>query len=339
MIGMNARNVLLVSLITQFAAASAGHAQQPPARVTVDRQNDELVVALAPVAVPAGGHEEVEQPKIETVAIPVSAYLHGFEVDLVDDAGNQLPSALLHHVNIIAPQRRELFSQIMQRVGAAGAETGPLVLPRLLGYPLERGDSLTFSAMLHNPTGVSYDHVEMRIRLKYSSLGTLAPRIPVQPFYLDVMPPAGVHAYSLPPGRSVKSWEGSPAVPGRILGVGGHLHKYGVALRFEDVTAGRVLWEAQPVLDRTGEIVTMPRKFWWLGIQLDPTHIYRLTAEYDNPTGEAIEHGAMGTLGGVFVPDERATWPAVVRDHPEYLADVEVTYARNSGGGGGHHHH
>ncbi|HEX6558467.1 MAG TPA: hypothetical protein VF021_03375, partial [Longimicrobiales bacterium] len=140
------------------------------------------------------------------------------------------------------------------------------------------------------------------------------------------MPPAGVHAYALPAGKSSKSWQGSPAIPGRILGLGGHLHKYGTALRFEDVTTGKVLWEAKPVVDSAGEIVGMPRKFFWLGIELNPSHTYRVTAEYDNPTGNEIEDGAMGTLGGLFVPDERARWPQIDRAHPEYLADVKVTY-------------
>jgi hypothetical protein len=337
MMGMNAKKFLIPALVAQFTIGAAAQAQEA-LRVTVDTDKSELVIALEPVVLPAGGHHSIEQPRIEAVTMPINAYLHGFTVELIDRHGRELPPVLLHHMNIIAPERRELFSQIMQRVGAAGAETGTLRLPRWLGYPVSRGDSLVFSAMLHNPTPDAYAHVEMRVRMKYSSLGTVLPRIPVQPFYMDVMPPAGVHAYTLPPGRSSRSWEGSPAVPGRILGVGGHMHKYGVLLRFENVTKGKVLWEATPVVDSTGAVVSMPRKFWRLGIQLDPAHTYRLTAEYDNPTGDVIEHGAMGTLGGIFAPDERASWPEVDRDHPEYRADLDVTYARNSGGGTQHHH-
>lgn len=336
--GMNSTRILIPAIVAQFMIGTIAHAQEATLRVSVDTDKSELVVALDPVALPTGGHDAIEQPSIQAVAMPIDAYLHGFTVELIDQHGRELPAVLLHHMNIIAPERRELFSQIMQRVGAAGAETGALRLPRWLGYPVSRGDSLVFSAMLHNPTPGAHDHVEMRIRMKYSSLGTLRPRIPIQPFYMDVMPPAGVHAYTLPPGRSSRSWEGSPAVPGRMLGVGGHMHKYGVRLRFENVTKGKVLWEATPVVDSTGNVVSMPRKFWRLGVHLDPSHTYRLTAEYDNPTDGVIEHGAMGTLGGIFVPDERATWPEVDRDHPEYRADLDVTYARNSGGAVQHHH-
>jgi hypothetical protein len=54
---------------------------------------------------------------------------------------------------------------------------------------------------------------------------------PVMPVYLDVVPHGGFHSYDLPPGRSERSWEGRPAVGGRILALGGHLHRYGVSLR------------------------------------------------------------------------------------------------------------
>ncbi|MGQ0815764.1 MAG: hypothetical protein ACT4O1_15110 [Gemmatimonadota bacterium] len=334
------RTTLAVLAMLNAAVISA-HAQSAVLRVTHDARNSELLFSVGPIDLPAAGehaghHDHIEQPKAQSVTLPVDAYLHGFTTEIVDGEGRKLPDVLLHHMNIIAPQRRELFSQIMQRVGAAGAETGSVALPRLLGYPVATGDSLIFTVMFHNPTDTSYSQAELRVRMKYSSTGSVLPKLAIQPFYVDVMPPAGIHAYSLPPGRSSRSWEGSPAIPGRIIALGGHMHKYGVALRFENVTTGKILWEAKPAVDDSGSVIGMPRKsfLWRLGVQMNPAHTYRLTAEYDNPTGETIENGAMGTLGGIFVPDERALWPSIDRSHPEYIADVHVTYGRT---GGSHH--
>lgn len=106
------------------------------------------------------------------------------------------------------------------------------------------------------------------------------------------------------------------------------MHKYGAALRFTDLTAGRVLWQTAPTADASGEVVGFPTKtFWWrFGIPVEPTHTYRLTAVYDNPTGEPIPDAAMGALGGVFVPDDMSRWPAVDRSSAEYQRDVQVTY-------------
>ena len=69
------------------------------------------------------------------------------------------------------------------------------------------------------------------------------------------MPPAGGHSFDLPPGRSVKSWEGRPAVAARLLAAGSHLHQYGTALRLEDVSTGKVIWEAGPELGEGGEVL------------------------------------------------------------------------------------
>lgn len=305
--------------------------------VTNDVARSELIFEFPHMSLKPGAMAE---PEIMGVTVPVSGYFHGFTVEMVTMDGDTVPSELLHHINIIAPEKRELFSNIMQRIGAAGAETGPLQLPRIVGYPVQQGDSLIFSMMLHNPTQVAYDMIMLRVRMKYSKPNPIAPVIGVQPFYMDVMPPAGIHAYDLPAGKSSKSWEGSPAVPGRVLGLGGHMHKYGTRLVLEDVTTGKTLWTAYPQIDTTGEVTAMPRKYFFntLGLQLVPTHVYRVTAEYDNPTGAPIPDGAMGTLGGLFVPDERAVWPTIDRRNAEYLADLKVTYDKSSSGAMMHMH-
>lgn len=331
---------LSLTVLALAVGGTSARAQEPTLHLMHDAANSELVATIGPLELPTGEHHaHAGQPKTQAIIIPVDGYLHGFTTEMVDAEGRRLPDVLLHHVNIIASNRRELFSNIMQRVGAAGAETGPVMLPRVLGYPIARGDSLIFTAMFHNPTDTAYRGAELRVRMKYSS-GSILPTLAIQPFYVDVMPPAGHHVFALPPGKSSKSWEGRPAVPGRILLLGGHMHKYGTALRFEDVTGGKVVWEAKPDVDENGNVQSIPRRsfLWRLGVKMDPSHTYRLTVEYDNPTGVAIENGAMGTLGGIFVPDERAEWPSIDREHPEYIADLEVMYPGRGSAGGAHHH-
>jgi hypothetical protein len=159
------------------------------------------------------------------------------------------------------------------------------------------------------------------------------------------MPPAGVHAYDLPPGRSAKSWEGRPAVAARLLAAGGHLHKYGKSLRLEDVTTGKLIWDARPEQGPGGEVEGMPTRYFLpFGVQLHPDHVYRLTAEYDNPTGKVLKDGGMGALGGAVIPASDDAWPGVAREDSVYRHDVRVTMgedtpAHESGHdhGGGHH--
>lgn len=313
----------------------AGPAASRPggARMFVDSSAGEIVVEVGPEELgPAGSESAMRVATPYAMALPIDGWLRTVQVDIVDSHGRLLPRNLLHHANIIAPEHRELFSPIMLRIGAAGPETAPIELPRVLGYRVHAGDSLLVTAMLDNPAPQERNDVWVRVRLAYVRAGTWLPPVSIHPFYVDVMPPAGVHAYDLPPGHSEKSWEGNPAIAGRVLAVGGHLHQYGVALRFRDVTAGRDLWVAHPERDAAGDVLAVPTAtfLWRGGVTLRPDHVYRLTAVYENPTGHVIPDGAMGTLGGVFLPARGARWPQVARSDSAYRLDVQVTCDTNT---------
>jgi hypothetical protein len=211
-------------------------------------------------------------------------------------------------------------------------------MPGVIGYRVNAGEHLLLKTMLHNPTGQAYRGVSVVLRMRYSPDDGLLDPISIFPFYVDVMPPAGIHAFDLPPGRSSRSWEGKPAVSGRILVMGGHVHTYGESLRFEDVTAKKVIWEGKPPVDQNGNVVSMPLKkyFWRLGLPIHSDHVYRLTATYNNPTGKQIPAGGMGTLGGVFLPTN-GDWPSIAENNPEYQKDVRVTIHDEDAMKGTHH--
>ncbi len=301
---------------------------------------EEYTIELGPLDLPAAAdHGALEQPRPLRLAVPVEGWLRSMAFDVVDGRGERVPGAL-HHLNLIAPEQRELFSQIRLRIGAAGSETKPYSLPWFLGYPLHRGDSLLVTAMLHNPTSKAHHGVKVRVRLGFTPSTSWLRPIPIRPVYLDVMPPAGQHAFDLPPGRSTKSWEGRPAVAARLLAAGSHLHQYGTGLRLEDVSTGKVIWEARPKVDDKGELVGMPIHYFLpFGVRLEPDHRYRITAEYNNPTGKVLEDGGMGAIGGIVLPDDGKAWPTVARADSVYLHDV-----REHGGptasmnGSGHQH-
>jgi hypothetical protein len=274
------------------------------------------------------------------ITLPVDGWLRGLSYEVVDERGERLPSRVLHHLNLIAPERRELFSPIMLRIGAAGPETKPYSLPPFLGYRIHPGDSLLVTTMLHNPTSREYRGVRLRVRLDYTPANSLIAPRSINPVYLDVTPPSGAHSFDLPPGHSSSSWEGQPAIPARLLAAGGHLHKYGTRLRFEDVTTGEVLWEARPERNDEGGVEGMPiRYFLPGGVLLQPDHRYRLTAEYENPTGKVIPNGGMGTLGGIVMPASESRWPAAARRDSVYQHDVYMTTGPGAPHRRGGHHH
>lgn len=325
----------------------------PPAaetRIAVDSTNNELLITVGPIDLPApagepgdavhaahdatsdsaameseGHHGSAVFPPIGTVEVPIDVYLSGFSWEVVDAQGNPLPSELLHHVNLINASKRELFLPISQRLLALGNETRDKSVPaRLMGVPLSTGTRIVVAAMMHNPTGVARHGVELRIRLKYRSAAGFEPRFAVQPFQMDVSFPAGDKSVDLPPGRSEWSWEGSPAVAGQILVVGGHMHKYSEAIRLEDVTEGRVVWEGKPIYDEEGNLtdVTMGRLYQQTsGARLLPEHTYRVTVVYHNPTPDTLIEGGMGVVAGVFYPEPSAVWPDADPTNQLYIVD------------------
>jgi hypothetical protein len=300
---------------------------------------DYYTIEIGPLSLPANsGHGEVEQPRMVAMELPIDGWIRGLRYELVDERGAQVPTGMLHHLNLIVPTRRELFSQIMLRIGAAGPETSPYTLPSFLGYRVRPGDSLLVTAMLHNPSDTGYNGVHLRVQLAMSSATSWLRPLSINPVYLDVMPPAGAHSFNLPPGRSTKIWEGQPAVAARLLAAGSHLHEYGTALRLEDVTSGEVLWTARPKVDDRGKVIGMPRRYFLpFGVRLYPDHVYRLTAEYDNPTGKVVENGGMGALGGIVVPASGSVWPGVARGDSVYQHDRSVTGRSDHMSGHGHH--
>lgn len=282
---------------------------------------------LEPVDLPSATHAHHghfgPQPAPLRSTFPVDGWMHGFEALLVDADGKEVPRDVLHHIKMMAPDQRELFSPLMLRLVGAGAETGRASTPRQIGYRFRRGDEILVTAMLHNPTDRSLRGVRVRLRVHYTPEGPWKEPLSVMPFFTHVTAPGEDSSYDIPPGRSERAFEVHPAVEGRILALGGHLHRYGTEIRLEDVEDGRVLWRTVAETKPDGTIVRVPVDIlvWSGGIDLYAGRAYRVVAVYDNPTGSTIPEGAMGTLGGVFVP--AGSWPRVVRDDPLYRWDLE----------------
>src|SRR5207247_958212 len=159
------------------------------------------------------------------------------------------------------------------------------------------------------------------------------------PGQMDVAFPVGDKSFTLPPGRSSRFYEGSPAVPGRIVGLGGHMHDYGRVIEFADVTTGELIYRAAPRVDSTGHIESIPIAMLYgltrLGVHIVPEHRYRIAVSYDNPTGVPIPDGGMGVVGGLFVPDHGVTWPAA--DPGDSLYQQDYRHYMRLEEGGGHH--
>ncbi|WP_419858542.1 hypothetical protein [Candidatus Palauibacter irciniicola] len=312
----------------------AGHAASPEdvrpttstasIRVEDDPERKELAVILGPIDLPARSSHHMAQLPVQEGVIPFDLTIRGYRTHIIDGDGQPVPRVVLHHMNLLDPGRRELFLPIMLRVLAASHETRPVSFPGwLFGIPMEGGSRFLALTMLHNPTEADYEGVTVHLTLEYERLARL-PVYPVAPFHLDAMYPevSATKAWDLPPGRSVKTWDASPAIRGLIIGLGGHLHAHASRLRFENLSTGEVLYDIRPRLDEDGHVVEIPaltHRGRGVGVPVVPQHRYRITVEYRNPFDSAIEDGGMGSIAGAFIPLE--DWPAADPREALFAAD------------------
>jgi hypothetical protein len=188
---------------------------------------------------------------------------------------------------------------------------------------------------------------QVRLLLSFIRPGRLFPLFRVNPWTMDVKFPlggeGGRHDFDVPAGRSTYNWEGSPQIPGTIVAMGGHAHDYVTSIQFTDATTGDTIWRQTPVRDTEGHLRAIPiaRFYRWyrLGIHIEPSHIYRVTVVYDNPTGHDIPFGGMGSVAGLIVPDRGASWPAADPRDPIYQTQVGNLLNNMAGIGMGHDDH
>ena len=312
--------------------------------ITPGANRGELYMDLPVVDLPAGGM--VKQPA-SVAEFPVGGSIHAVRAEVVDESGRQLPIDLLHHMNVMDPNQRELFLPISRRILAAGRETGEIRFPwLLLGSRFRAGEHILANAMLHNPTNVDYRRVRVRLVLGYVPTRRPWPLFSVIPWQLDVAFPVGDKSFTLPPGRSERSYEGSPAVAGKLLAISGHMHAYGRTIEFWDATTRELLWHGEPAPAPPGEPSPVPiGKFYGLtgiGLRITPEHRYRVRVIYENPTGETLVEGGMGVVGGLFIPDRDAAWPGIAPGDSLYQQDLRHFMGTNRPAGAmppPHHSH
>lgn len=289
------------------------------------RDKNALQLTIGPVDLLAGA-SDIRFP-VKISSFPIDGFLHGFDWMITHGPDDDpAPARLLHHMNMVSPQTRELFVPIAQRFLAAGHETPQQVVPSIVGRPFSAGETILTVVKFDTPADQDFLNVKFHVFLYYSPGGRVVKPVSVFPFYMDVMSPMGAEGFkkdfAVPSGATSHSWEGKPGADGRILGIGGHLHDYGTSLKLEDLTSGKVLWEAVPTYTSEGLIQEVPSQLFLSrgGIKIYRDHTYRVTAEYFNPTDRPGHHGGMGALAGVLAPS--TAWPEVEHDNHVFVEEL-----------------
>jgi hypothetical protein len=337
-----------VSLVT-LALASAN--AQVPVQVRVDSARREVVITAGPYRLPAnppGAHEGMEgmegmedEPQdvlVQEFAWPLTTWVRGFRLAIVDSAGRPLPRGLMHHMSMMNIDRREVVYPIVERLLGAGRETEDVVFPSTVGIPLNAGHRLVLFIMWDNQTGTEVPDAYLRLTLPWVSPRQVPKPVEALPFLVDVNFNFGRgNSYAIPPGRSTRTYEFSVPLAGRLLAAGGHLHDYGAGLRLVDTKSGKTLVRIRPKRAPDGRVLSMSRELFGTrgrGPKLRTDRTYRLEVEYDNPSGAPAPH-VMGSIAGLFVPDDLRQLPTIDPQHPAYKADAAwMARIKNATAGG-----
>ena len=340
--------MLVVGPLCLVAVALVQSPPPVPVAVRVDSARREVVITAGPYRLPPNPphmHDEMDhEPEdllVQQFTWPITTWIRGFRLQVVDPAGRQLPRSLMHHMSMMNFDRREVVYPIVERLLGAGRETGDVVMPRTAGVPISAGHRLGLYIMWDNQTGMEVPAAYLRVAIPWISPRQVPKPAAALPFLVDVNFVFGGHnSFTVPPGRSTRTYDFSVPLAGHLLAAGGHLHDHGTSLRLEDTRSGKTLVRIRPKRDGDGRIVGMPRKLFGIrgrGPRLRPDRVYRLVVEYDNPTGEPLPH-VMGSIAGLFVPDDVRQLPALDPADPDYRADMTWLDRIQNGGAGEHQH-
>jgi hypothetical protein len=336
--------VVSALLAVAFVAGTDSGPPEPKVALAVDSSRKELVITAGPFNLPnmppMEDHAMMDlgmshDTPIQQFTWPMDAWFRGFHLEMVDSQGRPVTRDVIHHMIMVNFSRRMLLYQGPERLMGAGSETEDIVVPKSIGVPMDAGMRLGMYVAWHNSTGQDLSGVYLKLTMLWTPKNQNPPPVNTLPIYMDVNLTVGAsNTFDVPPGRSQKTHEFTLPVGGRLLGVGGHLHDYGVRVRLEDAETGKVLTTVTATRDSAGKVLKVSRKLFGVsgeGLKLKANHRYRVIGEYDNPTNETLVRGAMAHMSGIFSPDDMSKWPAIDPSNPDYQRDLVSLQVRGTG--------
>jgi hypothetical protein len=182
-----------------------------------------------------------------------NCYITGIQADLVYADGRRAgysTDAQLHHMVMFnrdtgrtdATCGSSILGLLGQRFFASGDERTPAVLPDGFGYKISASSQWN---MIWDLAGISAQDQQVFFQLTYDFAPASTPGITdVEPVWLDINQ-CGTSMYSAPAGPSERTYTWTVNRPGRLIGIGGHLHDGGTHLTVTNDSTGRLICDSQ----------------------------------------------------------------------------------------------
>ncbi|MGH7582229.1 MAG: hypothetical protein ACREL5_03275 [Gemmatimonadales bacterium] len=323
---MRAYLAIVLAVILQCGSAPRACAALPIARDTiaasieVDSGRRVVVITagawtLLPAGNTGGGaHDGHHTASAIRFVWPVDGWVHGLRFRAFARDGRSVSRAMLHHLEILNPGRRDLFLQMPERTFEMGSETADILLPATVGIPVTAGAPMAVSIAWRNAGTDTLHDVMVELTVDWTPVNMMPRPVTVLPVTMQVLTSGGETSFDVPPGQGTWATDYPLSIDGRVLAFGGHLHDYGIDIQLSDVSVS----PARPMLrlasqhDGTGRVTGVERKEPGVagsGIKLRAGHVYQLVGRYANSSGRMIAHGGMAYLVILFAPGRPDAWP------------------------------
>jgi hypothetical protein len=280
----------------------------------VDAATHTITLREGPLTLPANtDHMKMPQPPDVFWTIPLDAFLRAYTPRLVDSNGNAVPGTILHHTAFWNTNRSDfLCPNKEEHIFGAGSElTDWMEIPGY-AYRVQKGDKIRIETMVHNPTTTAYNNVYLEVKIPYAD--PTAAEKSVYPTWMDVQS-CGNSGYDLHAGKNENTGTVTVKYNGILLGVGGHMHDYAKQITLEDTTRKETVATLNANVDEKGQLLSMPVVTFFDrgGYKFAAGDQLRITATYDNTTGQPLPAGAMGIVVGYFLPADDNSMSALRR--------------------------
>lgn len=251
-----------------------------------------LVHDYGPFELKAKGLQQV--PPVMEFKFPEDLWLVGYEIGLIDRAGNMLPREFQCHTFLGTSMPAHHSHEEVTGIFSDGY-TAKIDLPLGFGIFFRAGEKIIWNPMFNNRSP-QQAVASMRLTLnvvRARNLRGLRLKA-LNTTFRTIKDPTDL--YFVSPGEDVRETTFKLPFKGALHVIGTHIHPFGVSIELINLTRNESVWKAVGKKDEQGQLVSMPVYSSLEGYRVGPDDRFKMVAVYRNPTMEPVD-----AMAGVFI--------------------------------------
>ena len=239
--------------------------------------------------------ESLQQvPPLMEFTFPEDLWLVGYEIGLIDRAGNSASRELQCHTFLGTSMPAHHSHEEVAGIFSDGY-TPKVDLPLGFGIFFRAGEKIIWNPMFNNRSP-QQAVASMRLTLnivRARNLGGLKLKA-LKTTFRTIKDPTDL--YFVSPGEDIRETTFNLPFKGKLHVIGTHIHPFGISIELINLTRNESVWKAVGKKDEHGRLVAMPVYSTVEGYSVGPEDRLKIVAVYRNPTQERVD-----AMAGVFI--------------------------------------